>query len=194
MATFGIHGAVDQFSDLPDPSRFDLQTTFIVRQDTGAPHGAGLYRVQLQDGAYFWDFFDSLSMQRADEVPYDNQASGLAAENLQQAVDLLAAGGNTENGSSSPAYIVIAGTSGTLTKNSMNVLTSPSPGSFVFPVMLDGDWVGIQPMVSGHTIRYDGTRLLRDARGNEHTELQINDGELSASRYVAFEGYLGGLR
>ena len=103
MATFGIHGAVDQFSDLPDPSRFDLQTTFIVRQDTGAPHGAGLYRVQLQDGAYFWDFFDPLSMQRADEVPYDNQASGLAAENLQQAVDLLATG---STGSRTPGQVV----------------------------------------------------------------------------------------
>ena len=92
MATYGIHGAVDRYADLPDAARLDLNTTFIVRLDENAPNGAGLYWVRLSGSVRVWEFLDALSLQRADEVPYDNRSSGLQASNVQTALDLLSAG------------------------------------------------------------------------------------------------------
>jgi hypothetical protein len=93
MASYGIHGAVDSYADLPDASGLDLNTVFLVRQDAGAPSGGGLYWVQKGSGGKAWTYLDGLSMQTAAEVPYDNGASALFAANVQEAVDLLVGGG-----------------------------------------------------------------------------------------------------
>ena len=90
MASHGIHGAVDAYGDLPAAAQLDLGTTFLVRQDTGAPSGAGLYWVCKTSGGRAWEFLDGLSLQRADEVPYANGASGLSGGNVQAAIDELA--------------------------------------------------------------------------------------------------------
>jgi hypothetical protein len=90
MATYGIHGAVNQYADLPAPAKLDLGTVFLVRQDAGAPEGAGLYWIRKGVSGRAWAFLDGLSLQRADEVPYASEMSGLPAVNVQQAIDLLA--------------------------------------------------------------------------------------------------------
>jgi hypothetical protein len=93
MASYGIHGAVDNYTDLPDATKLDFNTVFLVRTDAGAPSGAGLYWVRKDTGGKAWVYLDGLSMQRADEVPYDDTASGLPVANVQQAIDMLAGGG-----------------------------------------------------------------------------------------------------
>jgi len=93
MASYGIHGCVDHYADLPEAAKLDLGTVFLVRADAGAPSGAGLYWVRKDTGGKAWVYLDGLSMQRADEVPYDDTASALPVANVQQAIDLLAGGG-----------------------------------------------------------------------------------------------------
>ncbi len=96
-ASHGIKGAVDAFGDLPDPQTLALGTIFIVRQDTGAPDGNGLYWVQGSPKA--WVYFDALNMQDAEEVPYSDASddgsgasawNGTAPVDLSEAVDRLA--------------------------------------------------------------------------------------------------------
>ena len=58
MASFGIHGAVDFFSQLPPAARLDLDTTYIVRQPTGATSGAGLYWVVKDGASRKWVYLD----------------------------------------------------------------------------------------------------------------------------------------
>jgi len=88
----GISGAVDTYAELPDPSTLTANTLYIVRQDSGAPNGNGLYRVEGDPAA--WVFLDSLNLQNADEVPYDHGASGLAGSTVQAAIDEIAAQGS----------------------------------------------------------------------------------------------------
>jgi hypothetical protein len=90
-AGYGISGAVDTYAELPDPATLPANTLYIVRQDTGAPNGNGLYRIEGDPAA--WVFLDALNLQKAAEVPYDNAASGLTGTTVQAAVDEIAAQG-----------------------------------------------------------------------------------------------------
>jgi hypothetical protein len=90
-AAYGIGGAVDTYAELPDPATPPPETLYIVRQDTGAPNGNGLYRTEGDPAA--WVFLDALNLQKAAEVPYDNGGSGLTGTTVQAAVDEIATQG-----------------------------------------------------------------------------------------------------
>lgn len=92
-AMFGISGAVDTYAELPDPTTLDVKTIYIVRQNTGAPSGNGLYWVQESGGTHVWSFLDALNLQDASEVDYDNTTSGIPETNVQGAIDWLKAHG-----------------------------------------------------------------------------------------------------
>lgn len=94
-AAHGIDGAVDTYAELPDPSTLPVKTIYIVRQDTGAPNGNGLYWTQA--GA--WVYLDALNLQVAAEVAYadgsDNGSggsgwAGTPPANVKEALDRLA--------------------------------------------------------------------------------------------------------
>jgi len=103
----GISGAVDTYAELPDPSTLPANTLYIVRQDSGAPGGNGLYRVEGDPAG--WVFLDSLNLQNADEVPYSNASSGLSATTVQAAIDQLAGATGSRllyvDGSRSDTYV-----------------------------------------------------------------------------------------
>lgn len=86
-ASYGIQGAVNTYGDLPDPTTLEERTIYVVRQNAGAPSGDGLYWVQDLGAGNVWAFLDKLNLQDASEVPYDNAASGLAATDVQGAID-----------------------------------------------------------------------------------------------------------
>jgi hypothetical protein len=90
MASYGIHGAVDSYADLPDADILDLNTVFLVRQDADAPSGAGLYWVRKDTGGKAWAYLDGLSMQTGAEVPFDGSGTGLSGSDLQTALAELA--------------------------------------------------------------------------------------------------------
>jgi hypothetical protein len=104
---YGISGAVDTYTELPDPATLPANTLYIVRQDTGAPGGNGLYRVEGDPAA--WVFLDSLNLQKADEVPFDNAASGLAGTTVQAAIDEIVGAAGSRllhvDGSRSDTYV-----------------------------------------------------------------------------------------
>jgi len=96
-ASHGITGVVDAFTDLPDAQTLPLGTIFIVRQDTGAPDGNGLYWIQGTPKA--WVYFDGLNLQAASEVPYADQSDdgtgasawdGTPPVNMGEAMDRIA--------------------------------------------------------------------------------------------------------
>ena len=108
-ATHGIKGAVDLYSELPDPTSLPLGTIFIVRQDAGTPNGNGLYWVQGDPKA--WEYLDALNMQNAGEVSYtdnSNDGTGMSAWNgappseVNEAVDRLASALALHLGSGKP--------------------------------------------------------------------------------------------
>ena len=86
MASYGIHGVVDNYGDLPEAGALDLGTVFLVRGDAGAPSGAGLYWVGKGSSGREWSYLDALSLQRAGEVPFNNDGTGIAAEDVQAAL------------------------------------------------------------------------------------------------------------
>jgi len=86
-AAEGIQGAVDTYAQLPDPTTLGVGTIYIVRQDTDAPSGNGLYRVAEDQSTQVWVYLDGLNFQDASEVPYSNSASGLTAVTAQAAID-----------------------------------------------------------------------------------------------------------
>ena len=96
-AAHGIDGAVDTYADLPSASTLALGTIYIVRQDSGAPGGNGLYWVQGDPQT--WVYLDGLNLQVATEVPYSDASdngsgasawSGTAPANVGEALDRLA--------------------------------------------------------------------------------------------------------
>lgn len=103
-AIFGIEGSVDLYSELPDPDTLYEKTIFIVRQSTGAPDGNGLYWVKESGGVKQWEFLDSLSLQDATEVPYDNTVSGIPSTTVQEAIDWAIAHGGGGGDSSVRIY------------------------------------------------------------------------------------------
>ncbi len=86
-AATGIQGAVDTYAELADPTTLGLGVLYIVRQDTGAPSGDGVYRVEDNAGTNVWAFLDKLNLQDASEVSFSNAASGLTASDVQAALD-----------------------------------------------------------------------------------------------------------
>lgn len=102
-AIFGISGAVDYYSGLPDPNTLDVKTIYIVRKNDGAPSGNGLYWVIESGGNNDWGFLDGLNMQDASEVAYDNTVSSIPADNVQDAIDWLKAHGG--GGGSATTFI-----------------------------------------------------------------------------------------
>lgn len=96
-AAHGIEGAVDAYADLPDPTTLELGAIYIVREDTGAPNGNGLYRVEGDPKT--WVYLDGLNLQVAGEVPYSDASdngsgasawNGTAPANVAEAIDRLA--------------------------------------------------------------------------------------------------------
>lgn len=66
MATHGIHGAVDCFTELPDAITLDMNITFLVREDEDAPNGAGMYWVQKSSTGKHWVFLEGISRFQKD--------------------------------------------------------------------------------------------------------------------------------
>ena len=96
-AAHGIDGAVDTYAELPAANTLPVKTIYIVRQDSGAPSGNGLYWIQGDPKA--WVYLDALNLQVAAEVPYpdgsDNGSgssawNGTAPANVGEAIDRLA--------------------------------------------------------------------------------------------------------
>lgn len=90
---------------------------------------------------------------------------------------------------------VISGTSGTLVKNAMNILTSASTGTYTMPTLSDGEMVGIFPRTAGHTVNYDGVRSFWSVDGSTSTSFTVAAGELGMGELIAFgTTYVGGLK
>lgn len=97
--------------------------------------------------------------------------------------------------SGTQAQNVISGTTGTLTKNSMNILTSATAGTYTMPTLADGEMVGLFPRTSGHTINYDGVRSFWITDGTTATSFTVAAAELGMGEMVAFgTTYVGGLK
>src|SRR3989339_2282969 len=58
-AAHGIDGAVDTYAELPAANTLPVKTIYIVRQDSGAPSGNGLYWIQGDPKA--WVYLDALN-------------------------------------------------------------------------------------------------------------------------------------
>lgn len=89
----------------------------------------------------------------------------------------------------------VSTTSATLTKNVMNILTSSSAGTYTMPALNDGEWVGVFPRTSGHTVNYDGIRSFWLADGTTATSFTIASDERGMGILIAFgTTYVGGMK
>lgn len=66
MSSYGIHGAVERFTELPAAETLDLNVTFLVRENEDSPDGAGMYWVQKGANGKQWAFLKGISRFQTD--------------------------------------------------------------------------------------------------------------------------------